>query len=153
MTVFRISSQKHIGDLSGTGARIFGARWNSRGVALLYTAPTRALAMAEVAVHIPIGMLDADYAIAEIKIPDEAISIRIDPITLPGGWNAFPPPPYLAKIGDAVALARKALLLEVPSAVVQGDFNILLNPEHPMASGVTLLSTTPFTFDKRIVRF
>ena len=51
MEVYRLTRQKFASRLSGKGAAIKGARWNSPGVEIVYTAVNRSLAMAEVAVH------------------------------------------------------------------------------------------------------
>jgi RES domain-containing protein len=46
MELFRLCREKYIKPLSGKGAAIKGARWNSVGVELIYTASNRSLAMA-----------------------------------------------------------------------------------------------------------
>lgn len=59
----------------GKGAALKGARWNSIGVELIYTASNRSLAMAEVAVHFTLATLPSDYMIITIFIPNN-ISIQ-----------------------------------------------------------------------------
>ena len=44
-----LAREKFAGSLSGKGAAISGARWNSVGIEMIYTAANRSLAMAEVA--------------------------------------------------------------------------------------------------------
>ena len=61
MTVYRLCKQAHINDLSGTGAEINGGRWNNKGLPALYTACSRALAVLEVAVHVPLGIIPINY--------------------------------------------------------------------------------------------
>jgi RES domain-containing protein len=51
MLVYRISGQRFANDLSGTGARLNGGRWNSVGLSLLYAASYRSLALLEILVH------------------------------------------------------------------------------------------------------
>lgn len=36
MNIFRITGENHAFDLSGTGARMYGGRWNPKGFAVLY---------------------------------------------------------------------------------------------------------------------
>ena len=36
---------------SGEGSRLYGGRWNSKGIAVVYVAATRSLAMLEILVH------------------------------------------------------------------------------------------------------
>jgi RES domain-containing protein len=45
--------------------------------------------------------------------------------------------------------ARSAVL-EVPSIVVNGEFNYLLNPEHPDFERLEIGSALPFSFDPRL---
>lgn len=52
MQVFRLSRKKYADVLSGQGAAIRGARWNSKGTEVIYTAENRSLAMAEVLIHL-----------------------------------------------------------------------------------------------------
>ena len=47
MRVFRIANEKYIRSLSGIGAERYGGRWNHKGTRVVYTAASRALAMAE----------------------------------------------------------------------------------------------------------
>ncbi|QMU28061.1 RES family NAD+ phosphorylase [Adhaeribacter radiodurans] len=150
MIVFRLSKQLYCTDLSGTGAFKAGGRWNSKGTALVYTADSRALSMAEVAVHIPVGMLPKDYFLVSIAIPDDFIS-EVDRNSLPPDWNVFPHPISTQQFGDNFVKTGKSLILKVPSAVVPGDFNYLINPQHPSMNQVSIVGEpTPFPFDNRL---
>jgi len=75
MEAFRLTRAKFANLLSGKGAAIKGARWNSIGVELIYTASNRSLAMAEVAVHFTLATLPADYMMVTINIPD-SVSVQ-----------------------------------------------------------------------------
>ncbi|MDO1502618.1 RES family NAD+ phosphorylase [Winogradskyella maritima] len=44
MIVYRLGKEKYKNDLSGIGAEKFGGRWNSKGVRMVYTSQSRALA-------------------------------------------------------------------------------------------------------------
>jgi len=57
MRIFRLSRKKYASELSGIGASKSGNRWNSRGTEIIYCANSRALAMAEVSVHISLTTL------------------------------------------------------------------------------------------------
>jgi RES domain-containing protein len=152
MIVFRLSKQLYCTDLSGTGAYKAGGRWNSKGTALVYTAESRALCMAEVAVHLPVALVPKDYFLVTIGIPEDAIeAVAIS--SLPPDWNTFPYSFSTQQIGDNFVLAGKSLVLKVPSAVVTGDFNYLINPHHPEINKVALLGEpTPFPFDSRLFK-
>lgn len=150
MEVYRLYRQRYGDPLSGAGAALRGGRWNAPGTPLVYTAASRALAMAEVLVHLSLGTLPNDYHMATLWLPDDVPMGRVQPTDLPAHWHDFPPPELLQKHGDAFVHDRQYLALQVPSAVVAGDFNILLNPEHPAFSSVKLLATTPFGFQRRL---
>lgn len=152
MLVYRLARQKHGLNLSGKGAAIAGGRWNSIGVEIIYTAESRALAMAEVAVHLTLATLPDDYFMLTIEIPDECSSNQLDETTLPDGWHQHPPLTATQHIGDAFVHEQRACLLKVPSAVVKGDFNILINPHHTEFATIKILHSEPFPFDRRIIK-
>jgi RES domain-containing protein len=150
MIVYRLSKMQYADDLSGEGARIAGGRWNHPGTAVVYTAESRALCLVEIAVHTGLANLPEDYCLITLSIPDDAPVTAFDPAGLGPGWNSFPYTPFTQVIGDNFVSENRFLVLKVPSAVVQGDFNYLINPAHPEASGVNLVDTEPFGFDRRL---
>ena len=152
MRVFRITKTRYADDLSGAGARLNGGRWNHQGVSVIYTSSSRALAMVEYLVHVPAAMIPKNLCIAAIDVPDEAIPDRVEVSDLPGNWRHYPAPPELAEIGSNWALSGKSLLLQVPSAVVEDEYNVLINPMHSDMSRVTVADAQPHIFDERLVR-
>ncbi len=152
MEVYRLSRSKFAASLSGKGAAIKGARWNSIGVELIYCASNRSLAMAEVAVHFTLATLPDDYMMTAINIPDDISIITIKEIDLPVDWNIFPHPSSTQFFGDQFILNNKCCILKIPSAVTQGDYNYLINPNHPEFSKIKIISTSKFPFDKRIFK-
>jgi len=152
MEVYRLSRKKFARPLSGKGAAIKGARWNSMGVEMIYTAANRSLAMAEVVVHLTLATLPADYIMLTIFIPDDTSIQKLTIKNLPNRWNAFPPVPATQAIGDKFILENKFCLLQIPSAVTQGDFNVLINPNHAEFKKIKIISTEKFPFDKRIFK-
>lgn len=151
MIVFRLSKTKYARDLSGKGAEMAGGRWNSKGVPAIYTSASRALCTTEIAVHTPLGNIPQDYQIISIKIPDTGIYALPEP-GLPKDWKIFPHSMHTQKIGDQFARESKFLVMRVPSAVVQGDFNYLINPRHQDFSKVKIVNVQPFSFDERLFR-
>ncbi len=150
MILYRLGKCAYAGDLSGTGARLYGGRWNSIGKAAVYMASSRALAVLEVLVHIPPGLLPADYCIATVEVPeDNVLSLAVD--QLPDGWNEYPEPVQLKQLGDQFLDEGKYLLLKVPSAIVNEEFNFILNPQHPLVNRVKLLKKNTFAFDNRLL--
>jgi len=152
MQVYRLSREKFANTLSGKGAAIKGARWNSAGVEIIYTASNRSLAMAEVAVHFTLATLPVDYMMTTIFIPDDIPLQRLQLTDLPNDWNTFPHPKKTQTIGDTFINDNEYCILEIPSAVTQGDFNIIINPNHIDFKRIKILSNEKFPFDKRIFK-
>lgn len=149
MIVYRFAKKKFANDLSGKGAEICGGRWNSRGVAMVYTSESRALATTEIAVHTSMTNIPTDYCIISIEIPED--SIFIPEITiLPKDWTEIPPKIASQKFGDKFIRENNYLVLKVPSVVVEGDFNYLINPRHKDISKVRIVKVSSFSFDKRL---
>ena len=152
MHLFRIAGTRHIRDLTGTGARINGGRWNPKGIGVLYTSPSRALATVEYLAHVPLSIIPHNLAMATIEVPDDILPNSVDPADLPDDWRTFPAPAELARIGGSWARSQASLLLRVPSAVVEEEFNILINPAHPDMRLVQLGEIKPYSFDERLLR-
>lgn len=150
MRVFRLSKSKYSFDLSGKGAEMAGGRWNSKGKAVLYTGQSRALCTAEIAVHTPLGNIPTEYELVEITIPDGVEVKQIEISDLPSDWKSIPHSHATQEIGDKFLSENKFLVFKVPSAVVQGDFNFLINPVHKQFHEVEITLTESFDFDARL---
>ena len=68
--VYRITSTRYSRDLSGTGARLHGGRWNPKGISVVYSAESRALATVEYLVHVPLSLVPRDLSLVTLHIPD-----------------------------------------------------------------------------------
>lgn len=150
MIVFRLSKSKFSADLSGKGAEIAGGRWNSKGIPVVYTGDSRALCVAEIAVHTGLGTVPEDYTLVTIKIPDDVAVCEILSEKLQPDWKSFPHNGSTQALGDSLLLKNKCLVIKVPSAVVQGDYNFLINPKHKDFNRIVVLEIVPFSFDKRL---
>jgi RES domain-containing protein len=152
MIVYRVAKTKYINDLSGSGARLYGGRWNHKGVGIIYASETRALATVEYLVHVPLAIVPDDLSIASIEVPDDVTAREILISELPGNWRSFPPPIELAELGTGWALSNETLLLRVPSAVVAHEFNILINPLHPDMKSAVVSYIENYKFDNRLLK-
>lgn len=150
MMVYRLCKSKYAADLSGKGAEVAGGRWNSKGVAMLYTSESRALCTTEIAVHTPLGNIPNDYNIVSIEIPNSVKILELDMANLPGDWNSIPHANSTQLIGDGFITANKYLVMKVPSCVVQGDYNYLINPMHKDFYKIKITANQPFAFDERL---
>jgi RES domain-containing protein len=151
MILFRIANIKFINDLSGIGARVNGGRWNHKGTGVIYTSQSRALATLEYLVHATMpAVIPDDVSIIKINIPDKIIPLQIKKNTLPNNWQNTPSLLALKNIGTKWILSNKSLLLQVPSAIIDEEFNIIINPEHPDIKFVKLSRPETFILDKRL---
>lgn len=148
MILYRIVRCIYANDLSGAGARLYGGRWNSEGRAMVYLASSRSLAVLEALVHLSPTNIPKDFCIVTINAPDDFA--EINPKSLPGNWKDYPEQNILKQTGNVFLQEKKHLLLKVPSAIVQEEFNYLLNPLHKQFDSVKILSKEPFSFDERL---
>lgn len=133
---------------SGIGARESGGRWNSKGVAVVYTAENRSLAALEQLVNLKPRVLRG-YMIASISFDSRYVR-RLDPSVLPRGWGKPLAPPELKRYGDAWVAQGRHLVLRVPSAVIAGEWNYLINPAHPAFKKLSRSVPKPFAYDARL---
>ena len=111
MEIFRLCREKYIKPLSGKGSAIKGARWNSVGVELIYTASNRSLAMAEIAVHFTMATLPDDYMMVTIQVPDDLKIKTLSENVLPKNWKEFPHPSSTQKFGDDFVFENKFIIV------------------------------------------
>ena len=151
MLIWRISKQRHAQTaFTGEGARRFGGRWNLPGAAMVYCASSLSLAALETFVHMEIE--DAGNLLVAIPalIPDELFIETLAVTDLPVNWRDYPAPSTLAELGNAWLSTGKSAVLQVPSAVIPIEFNVLLNPNHPDFRRIEIGEPDPFGFDPRL---
>ncbi len=152
MKVFRIEREKYLDTtLEGLGAALTeGYRWNSLNTTLVYTAMSRALALLEVSVHLDLNEdLPLDRFFVEIEIPNDVAILELRLEDLPENWDSKPPSLETQYIGDDFVKSLSAAILKVPSSVVPHEYNYLINPNHPDAKKIKVISKEHLVFDKR----
>ncbi len=148
MIAYRISKEKYIKDLSGIGAKLYGGRWNPKGYALVYSSENKALAALEVLVHVDRDTFPDDLKIISLNIPDKRINnykeskfktimTRQDSIIM------------LKEEGKKWLESKESLALSVPSILIPGEKNILINPNHKSFKEIKILKVEDFVFDER----
>ena len=150
MIVFRLSKSLYANDLSGRGAEKAGGRWNSKGIPMVYTSESRALCTTEIAVHTPLGILPLDYVIIAIEIPNSVAMQHVKPEAMPDDWKSLPHSHSTQEIGDTFVNNNNFAVMKVPSAVVQGEYNYLLNPAHKDFKKIKVKLIEAFEFDERL---
>lgn len=148
MILYRLTSGGYKDDLSGMGPKLYGGRWNSIGLKALYTAEYISLAVLEVLVHIKKYNLPLDYHLVSIHVPDNTKPATISKEKLRKNWKDDVA--YSQFMGDEFLKSNQALLLKVPSVIVDQEHNYILNPVHPDAQRIKIVSTSLFEFDKRL---
>lgn len=149
MIVYSLTKEQYKNELSGVGAELFGGRWNSKGLRVIYTCESRALCTTEIAVHTPLGIMPKDYFLQTIDIPDKK-QIQVELKSLHPNWNNFPHILSTKKIGNKFITESKMLTMKIPSAIIQDEFNYLINPKHKNFNLVRLIKVEEFKFDKRL---
>jgi RES domain-containing protein len=141
---------------SGQGAKDWGGRWNSRGVAVVYAAAHRSLSILEVLVHVKggggtgRGAISAPFHIYPISF--ESALLEEFPISsLPAGWNSEPPTAASQSLGDSWVLAARNPVLAVPSVIVPEERNYVLNPNHPRFPEVQIGAPVMCAVDPRLL--
>ena len=124
-----------------------GGRWNSRGLPMVYTASSKALCVAGMAVHTSPNILSGGWVLVTIDIPDEIRIEVLDITMLPDDWRTFPIPDATQEIGDQFIEENEYAVLKVPSAIVPGDYQYLINPSHPDISDIEVADKEPFSID------
>lgn len=145
MLVYRILEAKHAAAaFTGEGARLYGGRWNSPGVAVVYAASSLSLAILEMLVNASGTRLPSDTVYATIEIPDELVPEPLALELLPRNWDRTPAPRELASIGNDWAKSLRSVALRVPSAVAKIEHNVLLNPQHGDYRRLTFGTLQPY---------
>jgi len=152
MRFWRICRLRYAAEAAGgEGARLYGGRWNSRGVPVVYASTSLALAAVETFVNLEPNLAPADLVSIEGRIP-EALEIgKLDVKNLPAHWNATRDE-SLRRFGDEWIRAGHATALLVPSAAIRGEWNVLLNPAHGGFSKINFRAPARFEFDPRMFR-
>ncbi|HSK74789.1 MAG TPA: RES family NAD+ phosphorylase [Pyrinomonadaceae bacterium] len=149
---FRIIKTKYVENaFDGEGARLFGGRWNSRGTPMIYTAESVSLAALEMLVHLENADLFASYSIIKIEF-HENLTEKLDISNLPRNWKNSPAPKKLLQIGDEWIRSQTSAILQVPSAIIEKEFNFLINPLHSDFGQIKINLPEPFSFDKRLMK-
>jgi RES domain-containing protein len=151
MRVWRIARLAYP-PLDGEGARMNGARWNSLGRAMVYTAGSLALAIVELLVHTDPDLIPADLTAFEIEVPDNLSRRVLGASDLPQGWDDQDDLSLARAVGDTWLRVTDTCLLSVPSVIVPEEINDLINPAHPEASTISVVTSRPFSFDPRLLK-
>lgn len=156
MIAYRICQAAHAATaaemIGGTGGLYGAGRWHSAGKPIVYAAQNLSLAAHEILVHYPKRKHALKFVMSAIEIPDRLVMTlaAFGVAKLPDGWDSQPPRHVSQAIGDSWLAAKASAALEVPSVIIPGEFNYLLNPEHPHYGAIKAAAPKPFSFDPRV---
>lgn len=124
------------------------ARWHTKGRRIVYLAETPAGSLVEVLVHLEVDLSSPPLGMKILKVDaSDASSVSLE--SLKAGWERDLD--FTRAMGDDWLRAKSSALLRVPSAIVPETMNVLLNPEHPDAGRVRVLSADDFGLDERLL--
>ncbi|MBC7909095.1 MAG: RES domain-containing protein [Pyrinomonadaceae bacterium] len=150
-TGWRIVKTKYAAHaFDGEGARLYGGRWNSPGLRMVYTSESLALAALEILAHMGKSSMLAFYSRCAAHFDDSLVT-SLDRSRLPANWRTYPSPSELQFLGGAWMAAETSVVLEVPSVMIETESNYLLNPLHPDYASLVIDPPEPFDFDPRLI--
>ena len=147
MIVYRLSLREYSEDLTGAGSKLYGGRWNFIGTPVIYTTENISLAVLEILVRADKTNIPPDYMLMRIEIPETLSITSIAKSKLKKDWKQDVDNTQF--IGTEFAKTNQAVVLKVPSAVVDEEHNFILNPAHPDIKKIKIKQVMPFKFDKR----
>ena len=150
MRIWRLTQAQFAPGLDGKGSQLFGGRWNSPGIPVVYTSSSLALAALEMFVTLPAEIrakirMPPLIAVC-LEVPDHLIH-PLDVASLPESYGIAD----CRLAGEGWSVGQRSLGLMVPSQVIRREMNILLNPAHPDMPHVQVAVSEPFFFDDRLV--
>lgn len=151
MLVYRITQTKYAASLFAPG---YAGRWNSENERMVYTGGSASLSCLEVLAHKNGASLSSGkFSMAVIDIEDHLLIEEFklhDLQKLNADWFSVLHYPITQKLGNQWLSDMSSAVLKVPSAIVDREYNYLLNPAHPEFSKIKVLDVTPFNFDSRL---
>lgn len=134
---------------TGEGARSFGARFNSEGIAAVYTSGSLSLSLLETLVQTNDRSYLQHYVIFQADIPESLIDIS-QTSDLPDGWDKIPHGRVSQQFGDRWIVSMTNPVLRVPSVVVPVEYNYVLNPNHPDFESIRITQYKETGIDPRL---
>ena len=133
---------------SGEGAKLYGGRWNHKGIPLVYTAESQSLALLEMLAQDE--PLRAHYVFIAVSIPSVIIE-QLNLKGLPKAWRDHTELNTLRTLGSKWAQRKSSAVLAVPSVIIPAETNYLLNPLHPLFKQIKVGKSQAFSIDTRLI--
>jgi RES domain-containing protein len=148
LRTYRICKTRHQ-PFDGSGAAIYGGRWNSPGHPVIYAVSSFSGALLEILAHAGRDRLPGPHHLITIDIPLTVPILRIVEENVPG-WN-MPEAEVSRAFGDAWLAARKTAVMLVPSVIgAPHESNVVINPHHPDIAQLRISEPKPVRWDPRL---
>ena len=144
MELYRIVKQEYAGSLYASG---LANRWNKSGQKVIYTAGSRSLACLENVVHSSGEALREKFTVIVIYLPDSLAISSLHIANLPEDWYKKARHPACQQLGSEWYESMKTAVLKVPSAIVQEEYNFVLNSQHLQYPEIQIIDQKEFAFD------
>jgi RES domain-containing protein len=122
---------------------------------MVYTSWCLSLAALEVFVNLDPNNQPGDLVWLAIEAPlDEEWERRGEKdflSSLPEHWREHDDP-ETQRFGDGWIRSGRSAGLVVPSVLIEGEWNVLLNPAHADAKKIRIVEMKPFRFDERMFK-
>lgn len=144
MFLWRISEYP---DLSGAGGMISPGRWHRKLRPVVYTSMTAPGALLETLVHVDPSDAPDSLNLIKLEAPDD-LAIHMEFLAtalMMNGWGR-----WTQDFGDRWLDEGHSALLRVPSIIMPECWNVILNPAHPDARHVKVVSVERFRVDPRL---
>ena len=150
MRFWRICRRRYAAEAArGEGAYLYGGRWNSRGVRVVYASTSLALAAIETFVNLEPRLQPKVFLSIEGEIPEALEIERVSLEALPPYWRKSRDE-SLRRFGNEWIHAGRTVAMLVPAATIPGEWNILLSPAHAEFERVNFFEPKAFEFDVRM---
>ena len=147
MIVYRLSHAKYVSDLSSSGA---ANRWNRTFQFVIYCSENISLCALELLAHTNGIRPAGEFKIMQIEIKNTVNTNSIDTNELPEHWHQLQAYAHTQMIGSNWYESKSSLCLKIPSAIIQSEFNYIINSQHPdFLKKVKLIATKDFFWDNR----
>ena len=149
MILYRIGKTKFANDLEGTGAKLYGGRWNHEGVPCIYCAASRALSLLEYSAHVTLDTMPKALSFTSYDVPEELIYIP-KLLKLPADWNLWPHSRQARAFGSALLKENKHAVFQFPSAIIAEEFIYVINPLLPRMKSIKIINVSSYVYDARL---
>jgi len=137
--------------LGGAGGLHRSARWHHKGQPILYASSNASLALLEVFVH-ETSESFRERTLLHLEFDDDVETVTTQRLVrLLAAAPPDMPEQGTRDFGTAWLQERRSLALVVPSIVMPYEQNVIINPSHPRAGSLNILTSDVMGLDERLL--